>query len=173
MKHPRQNGFTIVSAIFILVVLAVLGAFMVTISTNQQIGSALDVQGSRAYQAARAGIEWGVYQVQSSAGYQFSYACPVTDTGSMCPNRRTCPSSPASFAFSTAPSLTGFVVTVTCSANADTVASGLGGFSGPTIYAITATACNQPISGWTATTTACPNTAPNNLYIERRLEVSF
>lgn len=60
-RRPAK-GFAIVSAIFILVVLAVLGAFMVNVSTNQQIGSALDVQGVRAYQAARAGIEWGLYE---------------------------------------------------------------------------------------------------------------
>jgi MSHA biogenesis protein MshP len=167
MKYPRQNGFTMVTAIFILVVLAALGAFMVNVSTNQQIGSALDVQGARAYQAARSGIEWGVYQVQSSAGYRFSYDCLPGDTGSTCPNRRSCPSSPASFNF-TAPSLTGLTVTVTCVAIVDP-----GGFNGPTVYNVVATACNQPVAGWTETTVACPNLAPNSFYMERRLDVSF
>ena len=59
----RQRGFTIVSAIFLLVVLASLGAFIVNISTTQSVTSAQDVQGSRAYHAARAGLEWGLYQV--------------------------------------------------------------------------------------------------------------
>jgi MSHA biogenesis protein MshP len=58
----RQQGFSIVSAIFLLVVLAFLGTAMVTFSTNQQQSAAMDVLGSRAYQAARAGIEWGAYQ---------------------------------------------------------------------------------------------------------------
>ncbi|HEY6280567.1 MAG TPA: hypothetical protein VIW72_02070 [Burkholderiales bacterium] len=58
-----QSGFLLVTAIFLLVILAALGAFILTISGTQQTGSALDVQGSRAYQAARAGIEWGSYQV--------------------------------------------------------------------------------------------------------------
>ncbi len=61
----RQRGFALVTAIFLLVVLAALGAFMVTMSTVQHTTSAQDVQGSRAYQAARAGIEWGVYQVMN------------------------------------------------------------------------------------------------------------
>jgi MSHA biogenesis protein MshP len=58
-----QTGFSIVSAIFLLVVLAFLGAAMVTFSTNQQQSAAMDVMGARAYQAARAGVEWGAYQV--------------------------------------------------------------------------------------------------------------
>ena len=64
-----QSGFSLVTAIFLLVILASLGAFIVTISGVQQTSSALDVQGSRAYQAARSGIEWGTYQVlQTAAG---------------------------------------------------------------------------------------------------------
>jgi MSHA biogenesis protein MshP len=58
-----QRGFSIVSAIFLLVVLAVLGAAMTTFSTAQHQSAALDVLGSRAYQAARAGIEWAAYNV--------------------------------------------------------------------------------------------------------------
>lgn len=154
----RIRGFAIVSAIFILVVLAALGAFIVNISTSQQIGSAIDVLGARAYQAARAGIEWGLYRVQSTAAYTFGYTS--TDA-----NLRACPAAITSFA-PAATTLAGFTVTVVCTATVD--ASG-----GPTIYAIESTACNQPLAGWTAATTACPNTAPGNLYIERRLSVAF
>lgn len=62
--HLRtQRGFALVGAIFILVVLSALGAFMLTM-TGIQSGTALfSVQGARAYQAARSGIEWGIYQV--------------------------------------------------------------------------------------------------------------
>ena len=55
MRPDRQRGFTVVTAIFLLVVLAALGGFIATISTTQHIGSALDVSGARAYQAARSG----------------------------------------------------------------------------------------------------------------------
>jgi|GEM_PF-227889 len=58
----RQRGFSIVSALFLLVVLAVLGAFMATFSSIQHTTSAMDVRGAQAYQAARAGAEWGIYQ---------------------------------------------------------------------------------------------------------------
>ncbi len=64
MKTMRkiQGGFSLISAIFLLVVIAALGTFAVTLSTTQQQSAALDVMGARAYQAARAGIEWGAYQ---------------------------------------------------------------------------------------------------------------
>ena len=134
----RLRGFALFSAIFILVVLAALGAFILNISSSQQIGSALDVQGVRAYQAARAGIEWGLYrQMQASSCAAATSFVP------------------------TAATLSSFTVTVACAATPD--ANG-----GPTIYTVTATACNQPNAG------ACPNTAtPGSLYIERRLTVTF
>lgn len=61
--QSTERGFSLISAIFLLVVIAALGTFAVTLSTTQQQSAALDVMGSRAYQAARAGIEWGAYQV--------------------------------------------------------------------------------------------------------------
>jgi len=155
----RSLGFSLVAAIFLLTILAALGAFIVTVSTSQQLGSALDVQGARAYQAARAGIEWGVYQVQSTPAYNFSYGTPAVAVGSANPNSRACPASPAAFV-PTAPTLAGFTVVVVCSANPD-------GFGGPTVYQITSTACNQPVGG------ACSNSAPGSNYVERQLQVSF
>jgi len=149
----KASGFAIVSAIFILVVLAALGAFVLNVATSQQAGSALDVQGVRAYQAARAGLEWGLYRVQSTAAYNFGYTS--TD-----PNTRACPASPSSFV-PAAPTLAGFTVTVTCTATAD-------GSGGPTIFTVVATACNQPTAG------VCPNTAnPTSAYAERRVSVAF
>lgn len=76
----RQQGFSVVAAIFLVVVLAALGAFMVSLSTTQHSSSALDLQGSRAYQAARAGLEWGAWQALKNAA---GYACTTgtsTDT---------------------------------------------------------------------------------------------
>ncbi|HWD23296.1 MAG TPA: agglutinin biogenesis protein MshP [Burkholderiales bacterium] len=50
----------------LLAVLAVFGAALVMISTTQQVGAALDMQGVRAYYAARGGLEWGMYHVLRS-----------------------------------------------------------------------------------------------------------
>lgn len=63
----NQNGFGLVTAIFLLVVLAALGGVMMTFFTSQQQSLATDVLGSRAYQAARAGIELGAYDVAAAA----------------------------------------------------------------------------------------------------------
>ena len=155
--RKRAAGFSLVAAIFLLTILAALGAFIVTVSTTQGLGSALDVQGARAYQAARAGIEWGVYQVQSTPAYNFGHANDPLPTD---PNLRSCSTASASFAFPTAPTLAAFTVTVVCTAHPD--ASG-----GPTVYDIHATACSQPAAG------ACPNAAPAANYVERQMQVSF
>lgn len=61
--HPLQRGFAAIAAVFLLVVLAALGAYMVSVSNTQQLNSAQDLQGSRAYWAARAGLEWGIASV--------------------------------------------------------------------------------------------------------------
>lgn len=54
----RLRGFALASAIFLLVILAMLGAYMVSFSGVQHMTSAMDLQGSRGYRAARAGMEW-------------------------------------------------------------------------------------------------------------------
>jgi MSHA biogenesis protein MshP len=81
-----QRGFVLVAAIFLLVVLAALGAFMVSFSNTQHLTSAQDVQGSRAYWAARAGVEWAVSRINTSSGctnpptsingFTLAIACP-------------------------------------------------------------------------------------------------
>ncbi len=60
--RSRARGFAAVAAVFVLVVLAGMGVALVTISSAQQRSSAFDALGSQAYQAARAGIEVGMYQ---------------------------------------------------------------------------------------------------------------
>ena len=76
-----QRGFSLVSAIFLLVVIAALGTFAVTLSTTQQQSAALDVMGARAYQAARAGIEWGAYQVLPNSAVVGGFAATCRTTG--------------------------------------------------------------------------------------------
>jgi MSHA biogenesis protein MshP len=158
MKPVR--GFAIVSAIFILVVLAALGAFIVNISTSQQIGSALDVQGVRAYQAARAGIEWGMYRVLQDANFGANTPDQNTNQLSLSSGcQSTLPGSPTTTPITlTATTLSSFSVTVSCFATHD------GTNKGPWVYSIQSTACSQ---------SPCPNTSPGNLYVERRLTVTF
>lgn len=145
-----QAGFTLVTAIFLLVVLAGLGAAIVTISTSQQIGSALDIQGARAYQAARAGVEWGTYQIWSSS--------PGSRSGATCANFTT---NPTNLTFpAAAGTLSDFTVTVSCVATSPT-------HSGPKMFTVTAIACNQTSGG------TCPGTVGSANYVERRVEVTI
>jgi MSHA biogenesis protein MshP len=119
-RPAPMAGFGLVSALFLLIILAGLGVAMLTISGGQQISSALDVQGSRAYQAARAGIEWGLYQQLKLGG-------------------GACGDSPGtSFTLPAGTTLSGFTVTVICHPTPNTVAA-------LNRWQITSTACNaQP-----------------------------
>lgn len=74
----RQGGVSIVTAIFLLVVLAGLGAAMVTLFTSQQKNSSLDVTGVHTYLAARSGLEWGLFSVLRNSG-----ACAATASGTV------------------------------------------------------------------------------------------
>lgn len=94
----KQCGFTLVTAIFVIVVLATVMGYMVSLSGTQRATSLLALQGARAYEGARSGIEWGVQQAFATPGTMCS-AAPA--------------STPTSFALS-GPGLTGFSVTVTC-----------------------------------------------------------
>jgi MSHA biogenesis protein MshP len=126
----RHKGFAIVSAIFIIVVLAALGGFIATVSTTQHVGSALDLQGARAYQAARAGTEWGIAQTTNPL---FCTNNPSSNIGVV----------------------NGISVTVLCRriATGDVVEVGLG-----SIYQVTAIACSQPdVAGACPGDAAAPN----------------
>jgi MSHA biogenesis protein MshP len=83
MTTRPARGFALVSAIFLLVVLALLGGMMLTMSNSQQISAVRDTLGTRAYFAARAGLEWGSYQVLQNNSCSASTALPnaVTATG--------------------------------------------------------------------------------------------
>ena len=91
-KSSHNKGFLLPAAIFILVILAGLGAYALNITSVQQATSTQDVQGSRAYQAARAGIEWAAYQVLAPGTTALA----------------NCPTSPSTL------SLDNFTVTVSC-----------------------------------------------------------
>lgn len=82
MKPQRstQRGFAAIAAVFLVVMLAALGAFMVSFSNTQQLNSARDVQGSRAYWAARAGLEWAVARLGSGSTACWGAVAPTPPT---------------------------------------------------------------------------------------------
>ena len=79
----NQNGFSLVSAIFLLVVIIALGLFAVNVSSTQQHNAANDVLGSRAYQAAKAGLESAVYQISKGGATCATLTNPVMPTGQL------------------------------------------------------------------------------------------
>lgn len=115
----RQSGFSIITAIFLIVILAALGAFAVSMFRVQQTTAAFDELGSRGFQAAQAGIEWGAWQVLRNGG-----ACA------------------ASTSLALPGSLTVFTVTVGCASTAHAEAG-----NPVIIYQLTSTACNQAAAG--------------------------
>lgn len=128
-RRKAQPGFSLVSAIFLLVVIAALGTFAVTLFTNQQQSAALDVTGSRAYQASRAGVEWGAYQVLRNSGVVGGFA-------------QTCQAGPVNQVIASLPDiLSGFNVNVTCNSVANNEAGVI-----VTLYQLTSTA-QQGVAG--------------------------
>ena len=56
-----NRGFTLITALFLLTVVALLSVYMITIRNVQQSTVVFGLQGARAMQAAQTGLEWGVY----------------------------------------------------------------------------------------------------------------
>lgn len=154
----QQQGFSLVSAIFLLVVIAALGTFAVTLSTTQQMGEAVDVIGARGYQAARAGIEWGAFEIVQSgvAGTAFASACQPGPTS-------------ASFV-PTATTLNNFNVTVTCIAQSfvEPVSSVTASGVVTTIHTASSPLWVYQLSSSAVTSTA---TAGSPGYVERGISV--
>lgn len=70
-----QGGFTLIAALFLLVVVASLGGYMVRLATVQHSSSSLSAQHVRALYAAVSGLEWVAYELRSSPG-----GCPSVPT---------------------------------------------------------------------------------------------
>lgn len=79
--RKRQQGFTLVTAIFLLVVLAILGTYMAAMSITQSQSTALSVQGVRAWYATVSGLEWASdYIFDPALGNNNCPAIPTTMT---------------------------------------------------------------------------------------------
>lgn len=111
----RTRGFALIMALFLIVSLAAIGAFLLTVSNAQLEAGVIDEQGARAYQAARAGLEWGAYRVLRAS---------------------TCPAGITTIAFPAA--LSSFSASVTCT---DFGGETEGGTS-VNAFRITSTGCN-------------------------------
>lgn len=111
----RARGFALLLALFLIVSLAAIGAYLLSVSNVQVETGIMDEQGARAYQAARAGLDWGAYRVLRNA---------------TCPGGTTTITLPAN--------LTGFYAEVTCTSFGTETEGG----SPVTTYRIVSTGCN-------------------------------
>ncbi len=82
LKKPIA-GFAMISAIFLIVVLALLVTYMTRFTTETFSETGLTMQGVRTYYAARSGLEW------ASAVSLNNSACP-TATGGSCAANTAC-----------------------------------------------------------------------------------
>ena len=122
LSERSPGGFALPSAVFLLVILSLLAAFIVQVATRQQVSHAADVRGSRAALAAQAGVEWGAYRLLREND------CVAASS------------------FNAGGSMSEFTVTVSCQP------AGTGGTNdeaGATVLVrrIVATACSQPGAG--------------------------
>lgn len=90
--RARSRGFTLVTALFVIVVLGLLGAYMVTVNVAQQSMGSMGIQQARAFAAAQSGLEWATWRALSGtcaaasftladstlAGFDVSVACTST-----------------------------------------------------------------------------------------------
>lgn len=115
-----EKGFVLVSALVIVVMLAIFGVALTLMGSLQQRQSALDVDAAMAYQAAKTGIERGLYQIQT----------PTTPPA--CTNS----------SFNAGGDLSRFTVTVQCT---QTVVND--GTQVLQMYVLQSNACNSPVGG--------------------------
>jgi MSHA biogenesis protein MshP len=88
-----QQGFALIPALFLIVVLGALALVAIRVSTGQQQAVIMALQETRALGAAQAGIEWGAYQSEKNLSCAASTTLTLTEAA-----------------------LSGFTVVVTCAA---------------------------------------------------------
>jgi len=144
-RARASRGFALMAAVFVLVVMASVAVYLLTISTGQVAAVAQDEQAARAYQAARAGIEWGAFQILRNPGGTFAATtCPAGG------------SAPLALGALGSPGSATFTATVTCTRTLESE----GGVN-VRIYVLTSNGCNRA---------SCPGT-PDATYVERQLQL--
>jgi len=80
-SRRRQSGFSLVAALFLIVVIGALAAFAVRIGSGQQQTVNLGLLGARALAAADSGIEWGAFRALNGGSCVASTALALTEGG--------------------------------------------------------------------------------------------
>ena len=147
LASARARGVSMLTAVFLLVVLAGLAAAIVGVFSNQQSAAVLDVLGVRADQAARSGLDWGLYR-------QLRLQAPTGSVACFAP-------SPVTFALPADSVLASFSVTVTCTPGTNVVGNTTNRWT------ISAVACNKPVAG------SCLNASQDADYVRRRVQAEL
>lgn len=124
-QYYKNKGFSIIGAIFVLVILSLLGLAMMTISAVLHTTSAQTTSGVQAYYAAMSGLEWGVYRATGKC---------LADHNAICDNP----------AINSVFTLNGYEVTVSCDDYGVQFDDGNGLFDLDTIT-VTAKRLNVPV----------------------------
>lgn len=119
---PRQRGFALVAAMFVMIIIALVIVAMTRLAVNQHGTNSLAIQQARAYQAARGGLEWAIAKAVPAAG---AGSCVGSTSVNLAGS-----------------SLAEFTVTVTCNASAYSDNG-----TALNIYRLTATAQNGAPGG--------------------------
>ncbi len=146
----RARGVSLITAVFLVVVLAGLAAAIARVSLTQASTSAMDVVGVQAYHAARSGLEWGIFR-QLRLG----------------PANGDCFALRSTFALPAKPGVHQFTVTVTCDEKDDN-------FAGDTTnrWTLKAVACNKP-NQTPGPTFGCPNASADPDYMQRTVQAEL
>lgn len=115
---PYHRGSALIAALFLIVVLAALGAFAVRVAGDQRQGATLQLLQYRAWAAAHAGLEFWSHRVAANPALSCTVPPPPTLT------------------FAGIPELQGFRVTLACTR----IASGVGAEA---VYDVTAEAVSN------------------------------
>lgn len=150
----RARGFALMLAVFMIVTLAAIGVYLVTISTGQAVAVTQDEQAARAYQAARAGVEWGAFQLLRNPGSAFASGCPAA------PANNSSTLTTLGQGLGPGEGLSGFYATVTCQRVSDPEADGAVTVR---VYRVLATGCNN---------NPCPLATGGSAYVERQLQLT-
>jgi MSHA biogenesis protein MshP len=142
--RSSQRGLGAIAIVILLVLLASLAAAVVRLANTQLVGSAQELGAARAAQAARAGIEWGLYQAFKGSWTTCAGASQTLDLSTDL----------------------GMRVTVACGSSLFN--EGLtqdGAVQTVRIYTLNAVACNG--------TGSCPDAsrATGPAYVERRMQI--
>lgn len=113
----RQAGFALPMAIFLMVIIGALAAYLINVTRSNLTTHNLELEGERTYQAAQAGMESGIYAVRVGG------ACATQNVG-----------------------FTGELARFTASVRCTPHTANEGGVT-VTLYELISIACNQPSAG--------------------------